>query len=207
MGNGALLSLGCWQPLSPHEVAALLAPQLAPWWIVGGWALDLFLGDQTRAHDDIDVQILRRDQRCVRAALRDWDVQGALPLPRPDHWPFKEWRRDEDLDPAVHDIWCRPRRDAPWAVQLMVGESEGDAWIFRRDPRIRRALSAIGCRTDAGIPYLAPEVQLLYKATDPRPKDEADFARVALHLDDDSRHWLRDALALVYPGHGWGAAL
>ena len=207
MGNNAPISLGCWQPLSPHEVATLLAPQPAPWWIAGGWALDLFLGGQTRAHDDIDVQILRRDQRRIRAALGDWDVQGALPPPRPDHWPFEEWRRDEDLDPAIHDVWCRPRRDAPWAVQLMVGESEGDEWIYHRAPRIRRALGAVGRRTDAGIPYLVPEIQLLYKAKAPRPKDEADFARVAPYLDDDSRHWLRDVLASVYPAHGWGAAL
>jgi hypothetical protein len=207
MGDREPISLGCWKPLSPHEVAALLAPQPALWWIAGGWALDLFLGGQTRAHDDIDVQILRRDQRCVRAALGDWDVQGALPPPRPDHWPFEEWRHDEDLAPASHDIWCRPHRAAPWAVQLMVGESEGDEWLFRRDPRIRRALGAVGCRTDAGIPYLAPEIQLLYKAKAPRPKDEADFVRVAPHLDDDRRHWLRDTLALLYPGHRWGAAL
>jgi len=201
------LSLGRWQPLRPHEIAALFTPRDVPWWIAGGWALDLFLGDQTRAHDDIDVQILRRDQGSIRAALQGWDVQGALPSPRPARWPFTEWRLDEVLDPAIHDVWCRPRGGAPWAVQLMIGESDGDDWIFRRDARVRRALGAIGRRTDAGIPYLAPEIQLLYKATDPRPKDEADFTRVAPRLDGDSRHWLRTALALSYPGHKWEVEL
>jgi hypothetical protein len=42
-------------------VAALLAGIDSPWWIAGGWALDLFIGDQTRAHEDLDVGILRRD--------------------------------------------------------------------------------------------------------------------------------------------------
>jgi len=207
MGDGPPNAWGRWQPLSPPAAAALLAAQPAPWWIADGWALDLFLGGQTRAHDDLDVQILRRDQRRIRAALGAWDVQGALPPPRPEHWPFVEWRRDAELDPAIHDVWCRPHSGAPWALQLMVGESDGDAWVYRRDSRIRRTLGTIGRRTEAGLPYLAPEIQLLYKAKAPRAKDEADFARVAPHLDATARHWLRAALAVAYPGHAWGAAL
>jgi len=92
-------------------------------------------------------------------------------------------------------------------MQLMVAEDDGDEWVFRRDPRVRRVQGTLGRRTATGLPYLAPEVQLLYKAAHPRPKDEADIARIAPHLDDEDRRWLRDALALVYPGHHWTAAL
>jgi Aminoglycoside-2''-adenylyltransferase len=34
-----------------------------PWFVVGGWALDLFLGRETRSHKDIDIAIFREDQR------------------------------------------------------------------------------------------------------------------------------------------------
>ena len=54
---------GLWQPWQPKEVARFFSTLTVPWWIAGGWALDLFLGEQTRDHEDIDVQILRRDQQ------------------------------------------------------------------------------------------------------------------------------------------------
>ena len=62
-------------------------------------------------------------------------------------------------------------------------------------------------RDRQGIPYLAPEVQLLYKSRRARPHDEADFARVAPTLDLAAREWLRDALAISEPGHRWLSAL
>ena len=57
--------------------------------------------------------------------------------------------------------------------------------------------------TPDGIPYMAPEIQLLYKAKAPRPQDEADFARTFPYLDQASREFLVQALALIYPGHRW----
>ncbi|HEU5381681.1 MAG TPA: hypothetical protein VFV38_40190 [Ktedonobacteraceae bacterium] len=69
--------------------------------------------------------------------------------------------------------------------------------------QIRGSLSTLGRRTRDGIPYLAPEIQLLYKAKDLRPKDEADFTRVLPALDGKRRQWLAQSLALVHPGHVW----
>ncbi len=40
---------------------AWFASLTVPWWIAGGWALDLFAGDQSRPHKDLDVGILRND--------------------------------------------------------------------------------------------------------------------------------------------------
>ena len=67
---------GLWQPWQPEEVARFFSTLTVPWWIAGGWALDLFLGVQTRAHEDIDVLFLRRDQHEIRARLQGWDVQA-----------------------------------------------------------------------------------------------------------------------------------
>ena len=33
-----------------------------PWFIAGGWAIDLFLNSETRLHDDIEIGIYRKDQ-------------------------------------------------------------------------------------------------------------------------------------------------
>jgi hypothetical protein len=196
-------ALGAWEPWSPSEVATLLAPLAAPWWIAGGWAIDLFLGKQTREHEDIDVQVLRRDQLAVRALFGGWDMQAALPPPRDETWPFRPWRLDEELDAEIHDIWCRPTSTQPWALQLMIAATCDDSWLFRRMPAIRRPVDTIGCVSGEEIPYLAPEIQLLYKAKGLRPKDESDFAHALPALDQERRHWLRNALAAAHPSHPW----
>ncbi len=195
--------LGPWRPLGVAEVAALFAGFLAPWWIAGGWALDLFLGRQTRDHGDTDVLVLRRDQLAVQAVLAGWDLHAADPPGR-----LRPWRHGEWLTAPIHDIWCRPAADAPWALQLMLAESEADHWIFRREPAIGGPLAQLTCRTADGISFLAPEVQLLYKATDaPRPKDEADLAAVLPHLNTERRRWLTAALRRYRPHHPWLARL
>ena len=38
-------------------------------WFFGGWAVDLWVGRLTRAHDDIDVLVQRADEAGVDAAL------------------------------------------------------------------------------------------------------------------------------------------
>jgi len=194
---------GPWQPWQPEEAASFFSMLTVPWWIAGGWALDLFLRVQTREHEDIDVQILRHHQQEVRTLFRAWDMQGAHPGELSPAWPFHEWEVGSLLSPSVHDVWCRPSKTEPWALQLMVVDTFDDQWIFRRDTRIRRPLATVGHRTHDGIPYLAPEIQLLYKAKALRPKDEADFARTLPVLTKESRQWLAQSLALVHPAHSW----
>ena len=69
--------LGPWQPFTVGVAARLLAGLPAPWWIAGGWALDLFVGRQSRAHDDLDVEVLRRDQFVLQRLLAGWDPRVA----------------------------------------------------------------------------------------------------------------------------------
>lgn len=196
---------GSWSPLSPQDAAAVFSSMDVPWWIAGGYAIDLFLGRATRHHDDIDVQVLRRDQHAVRIALDGWDVQEAnrTMAVAPETWPFHSWGRDSALNPGVHDVWCRPCPEAPWALQLMIADTDNDDWLLRRMLRIRRPITSIGRRTQGGIPYIAPEIQLLYKAKEPLGKNEADFLHALPYLDRASRQWFAHALAITHPRHAW----
>src|SRR5258708_17616587 len=109
----------------------------------------------------------------------------------------------EVLDEAIYDIWCRPDSAQPWAIQLMIADTQGEQWLFRRMPIINRSVATIGDISPEGIPYLAPEIQLLCKAKGLRPTDEADFMQTLPVLHRERRIWLSDSLIQVYPHHPW----
>jgi hypothetical protein len=81
---------------------------------------------------------------------------------------------------------------------------DGLTWVCRRDPSIRRPIADAIDRDSRGIPYLAPEIVLLFKAKHAaREKDAADFARAVPMLEVQRRRWLAGALRIVHPGHDW----
>jgi hypothetical protein len=161
-------------------VAGVFADFGAPWWIAGGWALDLFLGAQTREHDDVDVAVLRRDQLALFQLLEGGDPRYVAADHEVVPWDGRP------LEPPVHEVHTR-------AFEVLLNEHRGDRWVYRRDPSITCPLGALGGVWD-GIPFLRPEVVLLYKSKDPSPKDEADFDVVLPRLDAAARSWLDDAL-------------
>lgn len=187
-----------------RQVRELFRNARFPWWIAGGWGIDLWLGRHTRAHEDIDVLILRPDQMQLREVLAGWDLHAADP---PGTGSLRPWLPDEELRPPVHEVWCRRNRDAPWQVEVMLGETEASDWVFRRNPTIRRSIHSLGHVRADGIPRVVPEVLLLFKAKNPRPKDERDFECVLPTLSQEARKWLRDALTTTHPEHPWLARL
>ena len=181
----------------------LLAGCDATWWLAGGWAIDLLVGQQTRRHEDLDVLVLRPEQHVVREHLREWDVHVADPPGALRPWPL-----GEELPPHLHDVWIRRDAGSPWRFQLMIDDVDGDDWLFRRDHRIRRPIASLrGRASREDLPVLVPEIQLLYKSGRPRPKDLADLDTVLPHLTDEERRWVHDALVLTRPDHEWIARL
>jgi Aminoglycoside-2''-adenylyltransferase len=185
-----------WHPPSLAGLGELLRDAPFPWWIAGGWAIDLFVARPTRAHHDLDVELLRRDQRRLRGWLRDWDLRVAVA------GELRPWKPGEWLEEEVF-LWARPRPDAPWALELILAETDRDRWVYRRNRDITVPLAGFGRHSEDGLPYLDPEVQLLAKAKDVRPKDEADFEAALPRLDAGQRAWLADAISRTHPGHPW----
>lgn len=195
--------LGRWAPLSIPELAQILGQARFVWWIAGGHALDLFLGRTTRRHDDLDVEVLRRDQHRAQRLLTGlgWDMHVAA------DGRLRPWCPGECLTAGDNSVWCRPTTDEPWCVQLMLADSDNNNWRFRRNPAIIRPIESIRRRTTTGVPYLDPTIQLLFKAKNPRPKDTADFNAVLVALSSADRVWLASALATTHPHHPWLAEL
>lgn len=192
-----------WEPLDPYEAARRFITFPARWWIAGGWAIDLFAGRQTRSHAYTDILIHRRDFPRLSAQLPGWEIHAAG---RPPGHGLELWLDDRAIPDDVHDIWCRPAADAPWALQFMLLDTYCERWIFRRDHRIGGPLAQLDGPA-RGLPILAPEIQLLYKSKQPRPRDEADLRTALPLLEPDRIRWLADALRLHDPANPWIAML
>jgi hypothetical protein len=182
----------------PEDALRLFGELPEPWWIAGGWAIDLWLGDQGRPHEDLDIAILRRDQRVFRRALRGWDLRVAT---APGE--LRSLAPDDEVVPPLHVIWCRPTGADAWAFELLLNDAEGGEWLFRRDHAVRSPVVGLGGRTASGIPFLHPEFVLLYKAKQVRARDQDDLRRALPRLGPERRRWLSRAIARVHPGHGW----
>lgn len=188
-----------------RSAARLMASFPRPWYVAGGWAIDLHLGRVTRDHEDVDLAIFREDQATLRRHLSGWELRKAVPSPAGG--ALLPWGDDEWLALPIHEIHARHPAAVPAAVEVLLDEREGDAWRFRRDPRVSRPLALIGRRALSVVPYLAPEIALLYKARHHAAKDDADFRAVTSRLEAEPRDWLRAALRICYPEHPWLARL
>jgi hypothetical protein len=182
--------------ITPSVVSAVIEPTGLWWAVAGGWAIDLWLGRQTRSHHDVEIVVRRVDQGVVYEGLagewemrfvdppggdwRDWDGRG---FDRPA-FQAKALRDDSEFDLFFEDV--------------IRGE-----WTFRRDSRVRRPLDELTQNTVSGLPVVRPEVQLLYMARHAEPKNRADLLVVLPELEAAARTWLRDSLLMVAPGHPW----
>ncbi|MFJ8250130.1 nucleotidyltransferase domain-containing protein [Streptomyces sp. NPDC094466] len=181
---------------TPVEVAQRLAGVSVPWCVAAGWALDLFRGGQTRVHGDIEIAIPEAGFPEVRRRFPGYvfDAAGSGRI-----W---EDARPETLA-AVHQTWLRDPATGNYLLDVFREPHDGDTWICRRDARIRLPYSEIVHHTEDGIPYLAPELVLLFKAKHARPKDRRDFDATVPHLTRAQRTTLAELLARVHPGHAW----
>ena len=188
------------ESVAVSQVVGVMQP-LGVWWAVaGGWAIDLWVGRQTRDHHDVEVVVRRADQRAVWDALHDdWELLGLDP-PGSGWTP---WLRGSEMVPPSFQLKARA---SGFEFDLFLESTTEDTWCFRRDGRIRRPINRM-FSVRSGIPIVAPEVQLLYMAKSEEPKNQHDFETVRSMLDQDASRWLRDALGLVHPGHRWLDAL
>ncbi|WP_391574996.1 nucleotidyltransferase domain-containing protein [Cohnella sp.] len=189
-----------WTPLTVSEIGAIFSEIPITWCIAGGWALDLYLGRQSRKHADIDIIVLREQQAIAFQHLsKGWQLYKA------DEGKLALWEEGEYL-PLTNDIWVSRDGGSPWAFQIMLIDVDQDLWIYGREQSIRRPITDIIARTQEGIPFLKPEIQLLYKggSSKIREKDHHDFLTVGPELTPMAQEWLRSSLIKQFPeGHVW----
>ncbi|MGW3178832.1 nucleotidyltransferase domain-containing protein [Kitasatospora sp. NPDC001119] len=187
----------CW---TPGEVAQRLAGIGTPWYVAAGWALDLFRGRRTRAHGDIEIGIPAAGFPEVRDRFPGYafDAAGSGRI-----WADAA----PEVLAAVHQTWLRDPATGDYLLDVFREPHDGDTWICRRDETIRLPYREIIHHTRDGIPYLAPELVLLFKAKHVRDKDQSDFDATVPHLTPAQCETLTGLLARVHPGHRWLADL
>ena len=189
---------GAW---TPWEAAEALDGVGVPWCIVGGWSIDLFLGEQTREHEDLELAILRPDHLTVRHHLRPLSFRAV------GDGEIRLLGDDEVLPDELHQSWAVDDEANEWRVDVMIEPGDAETWVYRRDESVSAPRGVMVGTTADGIPYLLPHGALLYKALpssgEIRPKDQADFDVCAPRLDDVQRGWLVDVLTRLRPDHPW----
>ena len=190
--------LEAWEAWTPREAALVLEGLDAPWCVVGGWAIDLFLERETRHHGDLEIAVPRMFFPAVR---RHFEASYALHVVGDGEVCRLA---PGDLFPqAKHQCWVLDQAANKWRLDVMSEPGDAGVWKCRRDESIAAPRSEILRRSAEGIPYLAPEAVLLFKAKAARPKDEADLANTLPLLSLAARTWLKQALLLTHPGHAW----
>ena len=162
-------------------VCALLSSLTVPYWIIGGWAIDLAVGRVTRDHADVDVMMLERDKHALWSDLTGVDVES-----RQAPWGPGASSCTATSSRCPLTSSCPGRPGCPWSTAAARIASRGP-W-----PDITRYRDS--------IPYLAPEVVLLFKARSKAARDQHDVETALPLLDAGQRSWLHDALKLLPQG-------
>ena len=182
--------------------AKLMATFPHPWFVSGGWAIDLFVMEVTRPHSDVEIGLFREHQGALRAQLAGWKLTKSDVL-RPEGAAWVPWNEDDWVAAPLFQVQAwGPEGEEP-AYDFFLNDTVDGAWQFRREPSITRQVEEIMLRTPGGIPFLAPEVQLAFKGKYRRPKDEHDFTLALPRLSPAQRAWLSMALKAAYGEHAW----
>jgi hypothetical protein len=128
-------------PLTGVEVA---------WCVVAGWALDLFRGEVTRQHEDLEIAVPAGRFPLLRAALAGFafDVVGS----------GRRWPLDSAAFEVLHQTWVREPDTGVYRLDIFREPHDADTWICRRDQRIRLPYEQIIVTSPDGVPYLVPEI-------------------------------------------------
>lgn len=182
------------------DIESLMASFEKPWFIAGGWTIDLAVGEVTRSHKDMDICIFREDLEYALYFFKDWDINVAIP-------------GEHRLKPVRHlgDVelprYCLHLFKGSEFLEILLTERVHEQVIFRKDRTVTMHFDDFATGS-LPRPYVNPAWQLLFKSLHTRPEDEHDF-RVYLERSEDrqSKAWLLENMIRVGGNKQWVDAL
>jgi len=184
-----------------QRAANVLQTYESLWAVCGGWAIDLFLNQQTRNHKDLDVTIKRSNQLQLQTFLisKGWTLQKVVSN------ELQEWEQGDYLELPIHNIWCNHPDFPPHYLEILFSEMDDTHYRFRRNQQIQLPIASAFLTSISNIPILAPEIVLLFKAkySDENLTYQHDFEIVKPELTTTKREWLKQAIHDTYGTHDW----
>lgn len=196
--------------------------------VCGGHAIDLFLGQKTRPHKDLDVAALWEDRDRIVGYMLQLGWHVFEPYGRRY---LHQIRSVADQKKCKNNIWCIAPENGHYTfrwrgkdrfvvsqddaeqsrfdfVEFLFSEREGGCLLYARNPAIRMETDR-AVQTAGGIPYLSPAMVLLYKSTAfQNPDYRLDFQHTLPHFQPEELLWLKAALDTEYQGsHEWAAEI
>jgi hypothetical protein len=190
-----------WDAWSPDELSARLSCWNTDWYVAGGWALDLWHGHQTRAHEDLEFVVLPEQIGDCRKSLSELEFFIA------HAGTLTHLSSIATLPSDVWQLWGADIAAGHWRVDMMIERGTPDTWVYKRNPSIRLPRATAIRKCPAGISYLAPVLVLLFKAKHCREKDDFDFQAALPNLDVNEKAALCRWLEQLHPDHVWITAL
>lgn len=191
----------------------------------GGWAIDLFIGTETRKHGDIDILAYWQERDTLIEYMQSlgFSVYEMLGGGKAHHitdinYQIKSKRNIFCCTPDC-ELVCLSKTDETDIyfidfkhigqtklnfIEFLFNTGDNTSLFYARNHDIKLALSDAILYNDS-LPYLAPEMCLLYKSTDTeREGYQSDYDNACLKMNQRQKRWLDEALTVMYPeGHKW----
>jgi len=192
--------------------------------ICGGHAIDMFLGVKTRPHKDIDVSIFQEDRDSIISHMlnKGWDIYE----PYGTEYLHKI-TNIENQKRVKLNIWCVKSENPHYIftehedntydvyfdnseqneldyIEFLFNIHKDGYFLYSKNHSIKMKLNE-AILNDNNIPFLAPEIVLLYKSTAIDNADyQLDFENATIKMNDRQLKWLKDSLMIMFPdGYKW----
>ena len=206
------------------------------WCVCGGYAIDLFVGHNTRPHQSIDVAVFWQDKKKIidfmlGAGWRVFEACGGGSI--------REVLESTDFTTDKRNLFCMIKDNNHYrltsigsdmyqfamdhkeqsrldCIEFLFSQKQDDDFLYANNYAICRSMQD-AVLTQEGIPFLAPEIVLLYKSGYIEYLDKEyeyalhlvsvavnDFNLLLPLLNNERKGWLKKALRTIYPnGHAW----
>ncbi|MGZ9583700.1 nucleotidyltransferase domain-containing protein [Paenibacillus marinisediminis] len=207
------------------QARAFLEHASFDWAICGGGAIDLYIGQDTRSHKDIDIAVYWEDRGTIITYMLSagWRVFEACGGGIIQELFTNDSRENRNLFCfTISETRCHlepigghnyrftfaneEQHDFNY-VEFLFNRRDHDDFYYSRNENVKRSLEKATV-VRHGHRLLSPEMVLLNKSTyldGPDSEDHHhDFNMVLSYLNDEQKLWFKQALEVVHTGdHPW----
>ena len=207
------------------EAVELLDGQNFEYAICGGFAVDLFLGYESRKHGDIDILAYWNDRNAIILYMQSkgYEVYEMLGGGKAHHITDINVQKYEKRnifcmmkdcelvhlyptdEQEIYDIeFIHIGQTKLNFIEFLFNHKDETYFLYARNKEIKRELNK-AILYENGTRYLAPELLLLYKSTDTeRDGYQQDFELSISKMSQEQKQWLNSSLKIMNPdGHKW----